>query len=123
VGEDTPERSALEKVYDMELKQGQNITEAVLTILNTTLDVFIFSTLSAAKRISRGKYTKVYHFDAKARVVDDIKAFHPDLAKKTATIQLGFFANNWRGPTPIQPTKVCEIYLMSHKSASTENTN
>ena len=123
MGEDTKERSALEKVYDMELKQGQNITEAVLTILNTTLDLFIFSTLSAAKRISRGKYTKVYHFDAKARIVDDIKAFHPDLAKKTATIQLGFFANNWRGPTPIQPTKVRQIYLASHHNASTKDTN
>lgn len=123
MGEDTPERSALEKVYDMELKQGQNITEAVLTVLNTTLDVFIFSTLSATKRISRGKYTKVYHFDAKAKVIDDIKAFYPDLAKKTAAIQLGFFANNWRGPTPIKPTKVREIYFVSHKSPSTKDTN
>jgi hypothetical protein len=105
------------------LKQGQNIAEAVLTILDTTLDVFIFSTLSAAKRISGGKYTKVYHFDAKAKVIDDIEAFHPDLAKKTAAIQLGFSADNWRRPTPIQPTMVCEIYIISPKSASTEDTN
>jgi hypothetical protein len=98
------------------LQQGRNITEAVLTILDTTLEIFIFSTLSAAKRISRGKYTKVYHFDAKAKVIDDIKAFHPDLAKKTAAIQLGFFANNWRGPTPIQPSKVQAIKLLAINS-------
>jgi len=89
----------------MELKQGQNIVKAVLTILPTTLEKFIFSTLSATKNISKGKYSNVYHFDAKADVIDSIKANHPDLAKKTAALQLGFFTNNWRGPTPIRPAK------------------
>jgi len=105
VGEASPDRTVLEKSYDMELKQGQNIVEAVLTILPTTLEKFIFSTLSATKKISKGKYTSVYHFDAKAEVVDSIKTNYPDLAKKTATLQLGFFANNWQRPTPMHPTK------------------
>jgi hypothetical protein len=89
----------------VELKQGQNIVEAALTILPTTLEKLIFSTLSAAKKISKGKYAHVYHFDAKAEVIDSIRSNHLDLAKKTAALQLGFFANNWRGPTPIWPTK------------------
>jgi hypothetical protein len=89
----------------MELKQGQNIVEAALTILPTTLEKFIFSILSEAKKISKGKYAHVYHFDAKAEVIDSIRSNHLDLAKKTAALQLGFFANNWRGPTPIWPTK------------------
>ncbi len=79
--------------------------EAALTILPTTLEKFIFSALSAVKKISKGKYSHVYHFDAKAEIVDSIRADHPDLAKKTAALQLGFFANNWKGPSPIRPAK------------------
>jgi hypothetical protein len=70
------------------------------------LEKFIFSSLSATKRISGGKYTAVCHFDAKAATIDLIKADYPELARKTLELQLGLFANNWRGPTPIRPTKV-----------------
>lgn len=89
----------------MEFKQGQNIVEAALTILPTTLEKLIFSTLSATKKISKGKFTNVYHFDAKADIIDSIKANHLGLAKMTTALQLGFFANNWRGPTPMRPVK------------------
>jgi hypothetical protein len=89
----------------MELTQGLNILTAVLTILPTTLDLFILSTLSAASRISHGKYTQVYHFDAKAAIIDRIRISHPALAKKTAALQLGYFASNWMGPTPMRPKR------------------
>jgi hypothetical protein len=105
VGQASSNRTVLEKVYDMELTQGQNIIEAALEILPTTLEKLIFSTLSAARKISKGKFTNVYHFDAKADVIDNVKLNHPDLAKKTIALQLGFFANNWKGPTPIRPAK------------------
>ena len=82
-----------------------NILNAVLTILPTTLELFILSALSAAKRISGGKYAEVYHFDAKADIIDLIRASHPELAKKTAALQLGYFATNWMGPTPIRPKR------------------
>jgi hypothetical protein len=106
VGDATTDQTVLEKVYEMELQQGKTIVDAVSTILNTTLERFIFSTLSATKRISQGKYSHVYHFDAKAAVVDDIAMNRPALAEKTTALQLGFFANNWKGPTPFRPTKV-----------------
>jgi hypothetical protein len=35
-----------------------------------------------------------------------VKRDHPELARKTAAMQLGFFANNWKGPTPLRPKKV-----------------
>ncbi|KAI0063072.1 NAD(P)-binding protein [Artomyces pyxidatus] len=105
VGPATPERSILEKCYDMERAQGTNIVNAVLPIVDTTLEVFIFSSLSSARRFSKGKYTRVYHFDGKAEVVDMLQRDHPELAAKTAVLQLGLFASNWRGPTPIRPTK------------------
>ncbi|KAI0063048.1 NAD(P)-binding protein [Artomyces pyxidatus] len=105
VGPATPDRSILEKSYDMERAQGANIVNAVLSIVDTTLEVFIFSSLSSARRLSKGKYTWVYHFDAKADIVDMLQRDHPELAAKTAVLQLGLFASNWRGPTPIRPTK------------------
>jgi hypothetical protein len=99
-------KTVLEHAYDVEVQQGKNIIEAILPIVNTTLETFIISSLSAARRLSSGKYTEVYHFDGKAAAIDMIKKDYPELAKKTAVLQLGLFANNWRGPTPIRPTRV-----------------
>jgi hypothetical protein len=99
-------KSILDVAYETEVQQGKNIVEAVLTIVNTTLETFILSSLSAAKRISGGKYMQVLHFDGKADAVDTIERDYPELAKKTLVLQLGLFMSNWRGPTPIRPTKV-----------------
>ncbi|KAI0056759.1 NAD(P)-binding protein [Artomyces pyxidatus] len=105
IGPATPNHSLFQLSADIERTQGTNIVNAVLPIVDTTLELFIFSSLSAARRLSGGKYTGVYHFDAKADVVDALQRDHPELAAKTAILQLGMFASNWRAPTPIRPTR------------------
>ena len=97
----------VEEAYRLEIEAGKNIVHAAQTVVDT-LQVFIFSALSAAKQLSGDAYKLIYHFDAKAEAVEYIESNFPDLAKKTAALQLGMFATNWRMPTPLRPTKVGE---------------
>jgi hypothetical protein len=60
------------------------------------LDLFIWSTLSHASKWSKGKYTKVYHFDTKAAVVSYLEEKHPEVWKKTSLLEMGIFATNWK---------------------------
>jgi hypothetical protein len=83
-----------EYCYDVELQHGKNIADAAATV--ASLDLFVFSSLSAAKKLSRGKYTWNYHFDSKAAVVDYVHATHPGLAAKMSTVQIGNYADNWK---------------------------
>jgi NmrA-like family len=57
-----------EYCYNYELQQGKNIADAVATIADTTLDLFVWYNLAHVKKWSKGKYTWVYHFDAKADI-------------------------------------------------------
>jgi hypothetical protein len=81
--------------YEVELQHGRNIATAASTI-PTTLSLFIFSSLSAAKKLSHGKYTWVYHFDSKAAIVEHIERDYPELASKMSCVQIGFYADNWK---------------------------
>lgn len=80
--------------YETELQQGKNIADAVAAVDN--LDLFVWSSLSAAKKWSRGKYSGVFHFDSKADVVDYINSVHPGLAKKMSILQMGLYVTNWK---------------------------
>ena len=80
--------------YELEYNQGKNIADAVATV--DGLELFVWSSLSAAKKWSNGKYTGVYHFDSKADVVEYIHDKLPALAKKMTILQMGLFINNWR---------------------------
>ena len=71
-----------------------------------TLDRFVYSALSDAKRWSKGKYKSVYHFDSKAQVVEYVKRVHPDLDAKMSTVQIGEYAENWRKFESLAPKKV-----------------
>jgi hypothetical protein len=82
--------------YDLELQYGKNIADAVATIADTTLEHYIWSSLSDVKKWSDGKYTWVYHFDSKAHVYDYIKETLPNLAQKTSSVQIGHYADNWK---------------------------
>lgn len=86
---------------------------AAETILDTSLELFIFSGLSAAKRLSGGEFRKIYHFDAKAEMVEYLEARNPRLAERTAVLQLGMFLTNTRAPSPLRATKVglCVEYM------------
>ncbi|KAF4455716.1 hypothetical protein F53441_2011 [Fusarium austroafricanum] len=60
-----------------------------------TLERLIISSLSNSTKWSRGKYTRVFHFDGKARAVDYAQEAHPDLWAKTSIFQAGLFLSNF----------------------------
>ncbi|KAI8582595.1 hypothetical protein K450DRAFT_205741 [Umbelopsis ramanniana AG] len=91
--------------YELEVQQGKNIVDAVATIADTTLEVFVWSSLADVAKLSSGKYTWVYHFDSKAHVYDYIKEAYPNLAKKTSTYRPGQYAENWLSAGPFAPHK------------------
>lgn len=89
-----PGQTLREWCYETELKQGKNIADAVATVPG--LDLFIWSSLSAAKKWSRGKYGGVFRFDSKADVVKYINSEHPKLANQMSILQMGLFVTNWK---------------------------
>ncbi|KAK3647904.1 hypothetical protein LTR56_007878 [Elasticomyces elasticus] len=91
-----------QKCYELELQQGKNVADAVATVADG-LEMFIWSSLSAATKWSKGRYDKVYHFDSKAHVVDYINEQHPAVAQKMSILQMGLFVNNWRWGAPSVP--------------------
>ena len=101
---------AVHKSFQSELFQGQNLIRAVETAFTAaTLDLFIFSGLSAAKKISHGEFQRVYHFDGKSETVEYLESRwadkHPDYLDKTAVLQLGMFVTNSKAPTPMSAKK------------------
>ncbi|KAH7413108.1 hypothetical protein BKA64DRAFT_771082 [Cadophora sp. MPI-SDFR-AT-0126] len=91
----SPGQTLREWCYELEVQQGKNIVDAAASVVDT-LDLFIWSTLSNASKWSRGKYTGVYHFDSKAKVVDYLHEIHPSLGEKTSLLQMGLFITNWK---------------------------
>ncbi|KAF2162535.1 hypothetical protein M409DRAFT_27158 [Zasmidium cellare ATCC 36951] len=86
-----------QRAYEVELQHGRDIVDAVSRV--ETLELFIWSSLSAASKHSGGTYRKVWHFGSKARVVDYIQEVHPRLAAKMSILQMGLFVDNWmHGP-------------------------
>ena len=94
-----------ELAYDIELQQGKNAVDAAAATLDS-LEYLIMSVLGPAKKLSGGKYTKIYHFDAKAEAVEYLQSTYPDLEKKTSLIQLPFYVNNWKEGANVRPRKV-----------------
>jgi NmrA-like family len=100
--------------YGVELQQGKNIADAVATIADTTLDLFVWSTLAHVKKWSNGKYTWVYHFDSKAEIYDYAKKSLPQLAKKTSSVLIGNYADNWISAPFTAPQKAADgVYELS----------
>jgi hypothetical protein len=87
--------------YELEVQQGKNIAYAAATV--ATLELFIWSSLSAATKWSEGIYSRIYHFDSKAHVVDYIKEQLPSLFQKTSILQMGLFMDNWKGGEAFVP--------------------
>ncbi|KIN00739.1 hypothetical protein OIDMADRAFT_29813 [Oidiodendron maius Zn] len=79
----------------IKVPQGKNIIDAVATV-GTSLERFVWSTLSKAREWSKGKYRGIYHFNSKAAVVDYMNEGYPEVAKKTSLLQLGLFVTNWK---------------------------
>jgi hypothetical protein len=93
--------------YDVEIAQGQNIANAAADpqVLKT-LDRFVYSSLSDASKWSKGKYTHVYHFESKAKVVEYIQEKLAELSRRTSTVQIGEYADNWKKFPMLAPKKV-----------------
>jgi hypothetical protein len=87
-------QSVREMCYDLEFQQGKNIADAVATVEG--LELFIWSSLSDAKKWSGGKYPGVYHFDCKAHVLDYIKEKYPKVVAKMSILMMGLFVTNWK---------------------------
>ncbi|EHK99618.1 putative NmrA-like family domain-containing protein 1 [Glarea lozoyensis 74030] len=87
-------QSVREMCYDLEFQQGKNIADAVATVRD--LEMFIWSSLSDAKKWSGGKYPGVYHFDCKAHVIDYIEEKYPELAARMNVLMMGLFVTNWK---------------------------
>ncbi|MCJ1250688.1 hypothetical protein MMC30_007916 [Trapelia coarctata] len=95
-----------EYAYDLEVRQGMNIADAAAaTSTLQTLEKFVYSALSNAKKWSKGKYTWVYHFDSKAAVVEYVKEKYSQLDAKMSTLQVGEYATNWKKMPILGPQK------------------
>jgi hypothetical protein len=106
--------SVVKEAYQLEIQAGENIIQAA-DVARETLHLLIFSALSAAKELSANYYKEIYHFDAKAALVQIIEKDYPRLAEKTVALQLGMFATNWKMPTPLKPAKVRSYTRSSRK--------
>lgn len=100
-----------EYCYDLEVQQGKNVADAAATV--GSLDRFILSALCGAKKLSKGKYTQVYHFDSKANIVEYVREKHPKLAAKMSVVQVGVYMSGWRMLR--KPAKVPPTHCLSHR--------
>jgi hypothetical protein len=89
------QRTPNEVAYDREVAQAKSIIDAAATNIDT-LDRFVLSTLSEARKWSGGLIKWNLHFDAKAEAKNYLNATYPELWAKTSLLQLGFYANNWK---------------------------
>ena len=77
--------------FKIEVQHGKNIADAAAEV--PKLERLIWSALAGIKKISKGKYTEAYHFDAKAAVTEYMLG-KKELTGKVSTGQMGSFANN-----------------------------
>ncbi|PNP59867.1 hypothetical protein FNYG_14810 [Fusarium nygamai] len=99
--------------YDVEVQHGRNIVDAANATLDT-LERFVLSTLSPAKKLSKGKYTHNFHFDSKWEAVEYLKATYPALGDKTSYLQMALYLTNWKDSPLFRPTKQPDgTYILS----------
>jgi hypothetical protein len=77
--------------YKIELQQGKNIADAAASI--PELERLVWSALPGVKRLSKGKYEQVYHFDAKADAFEYMLGIKT-LQEKVSAVHLGAFMTN-----------------------------
>lgn len=90
-------KPAAEIAHATEVTQGKAMIDAAAATVDT-LERFVLSTLSATKKLSKGKYVNTHHFDAKAEQVEYLNSMESlaELKKKTSTIQMPYYINNWK---------------------------
>lgn len=95
-------KPAMEIAHAIELRQGKAMIDAAASTVDS-LERFVLSTLSATAKLSKGKYMNAHHFDAKAEQVEYLNGTESlaELKKKTSTIQMPFFINNWKSDSAV----------------------
>jgi nucleoside-diphosphate-sugar epimerase len=78
--------------YEYERQHGINVFHAASQ--TNSLERVVFSGLANITKMSEGKYTKAYAFDAKAHAAEHAKEAYPELWKKTSILQVGFYLSN-----------------------------
>lgn len=77
--------------FKLELQQGKNIADVAARL--PSLERLVWSAMPNATRGSNGKYTQIFHFDAKAAVTDYMLGMK-DLQGKVSMMHLGVFTDN-----------------------------
>ncbi|PPJ57406.1 hypothetical protein CBER1_01403 [Cercospora berteroae] len=79
-----------EYARELEIKQGLSLVSAASNpAILSVLEHFVWSTLTAIKKISGGKYTDACQFDSKAAVEDHIRENVPELSKRMSIVNMG----------------------------------
>ena len=99
--------------HDLEIQQGKNLANAAATV--ETLERYVYSGLTDFGKWSGGKYTWVYHFDGKAKVVEYIKGSLPGLREKMSVVQVGLYYTHWQTAPFLAPQKVIAPMMIPHK--------
>ncbi|KAK6435880.1 hypothetical protein LTR95_007935 [Oleoguttula sp. CCFEE 5521] len=89
-----------EVAFDREVEQGRNIVNAAAKHLST-LERFVFSSLSDTKKWTKGRIVWNLHFDDKAVILDYLHDKHPALAAKSSFLQMGMYMSNYRMQSPV----------------------
>lgn len=99
-------KSSLKFAYDREVEQGLTVARvAASPPVISTLDRFVYSSLSDARKWSNGKYLDCWHNNSKVDVIETIKTEFPELAKRMSLVQLGHYVTNWKSFPPMAPQK------------------
>ncbi|KAI9688713.1 MAG: hypothetical protein M1822_001070 [Bathelium mastoideum] len=95
-----------EYAYHTEVTQGSNIAEVASspTVLKT-LERFIYSSLSDARKWSGGKYKDLYHFASKAETIRNIRNRFPAVAERMSLVQITHYVTNWKNLPALAPQK------------------
>ncbi|KAK5191385.1 hypothetical protein LTR92_008556 [Exophiala xenobiotica] len=83
---------ASQLAYNTEISWGKNAAIAASQI--PELEKFVYSAFGSMKVASGGKYTRCYHFEAKAVVVAHITTELPSLVAKTSYIYASAYSDN-----------------------------
>ncbi|KAM0123685.1 hypothetical protein ACHAP3_010940 [Botrytis cinerea] len=84
-----------ELATEREFEQAKSLIDAAAANI-FTIDLFVLSTLSNTKGLSKDKIQYNLHFDCKWAAVEHLKEKSSELWKKTSLLQLGIFASNWK---------------------------
>ncbi|TGO47260.1 hypothetical protein BCON_0286g00030 [Botryotinia convoluta] len=97
---------------EIEYHNGKTIVDVAIEM---GVQYIIFSTLPHVSSLSKGKYTKVTAFDAKAKIEQYIRS----LAVKSSFVSLGSFMQNFQAQTFLAPREAADgTWVLSRHTSS-----